>query len=66
MKTYSRAFSFVQPNVVIFLGDLMDEGSTASEAEYKRYVRRLFNIFLVGPSAEAKVRTKKSLNHTAI
>lgn len=56
MKTYSRAFSFVQPNVVVFLGDLMDEGSIATEIEYKRYARRLFNIFLTGPSADVKVR----------
>lgn len=56
MKTYSQAFSYVQPHVVIFLGDLMDEGSVATEVEYKRYARRLFNIFLKGPSADVKVR----------
>lgn len=45
-KTYSHAFQFAKPDVVIFLGDLMDEGSTASSEEYKQYAKRLFNIFI--------------------
>lgn len=55
MKTYTHAFSFVQPHVVVFLGDLMDEGSIATETEYKHYARRIFNIFLAGPSADVRV-----------
>lgn len=55
MKTYKHAFEFAKPDLVIFLGDLMDEGSTASETEYKAYVRRLFNIFLDGPLANVRV-----------
>lgn len=50
-----HAFTFVKPDIVIFLGDLMDEGSTATESEYKEYVRRLFNIFLKGPSGNVRV-----------
>ncbi|XP_018320679.1 uncharacterized protein LOC108733839 [Agrilus planipennis] len=53
-RTYSYAFEFTQPDVVIFLGDLFDEGSIATEAEYKTYLRRLFDIFLSGPSANVK------------
>lgn len=45
-KTFSYAFRFTQPDVVIFLGDLIDEGSTASNEEFESYLRRLFNIFL--------------------
>jgi hypothetical protein len=35
----------VKPDVVIFLGDLMDEGSTATDAEFKRYRGRFFDIY---------------------
>lgn len=56
MKTYSHAFSFTEPHIVIFLGDLMDEGSIATETEYKHYLRRIFNLFLTGQSADVRVR----------
>ncbi|KAG5886015.1 hypothetical protein JTB14_023657 [Gonioctena quinquepunctata] len=45
-KTYNHAFNFVQPDLVIFLGDLMDEAHVASHNEFNQYVRRIFNIFL--------------------
>jgi len=48
-KTYSYAFQFAQPDVVIFLGDLFDEGSIATDQEFKRYLRRLYDIFLKKP-----------------
>ncbi|KAF5293011.1 hypothetical protein FQA39_LY13780 [Lamprigera yunnana] len=44
-KTYSHAFKFTEPNVVIFLGDLFDEGSTATDEEFKIYLERFFTIF---------------------
>nr|XP_023026581.1 metallophosphoesterase 1 homolog [Leptinotarsa decemlineata] len=49
-KTYNHAFNFVQPDLVIFLGDLMDEAHKATDEEFSNYVRRLFNIFLSGGS----------------
>ncbi|KAJ8949953.1 hypothetical protein NQ318_002360 [Aromia moschata] len=45
-KTYFHAYNFVQPDIVIFLGDLMDEAHTATDQEFFQYVRRIFNIFL--------------------
>lgn len=45
-KTFREAFKFSKPDVVIFLGDLMDEGSTATNEEFYSYVRRVFHIFL--------------------
>ncbi|CAG9856566.1 unnamed protein product [Phyllotreta striolata] len=45
-KTYLQAYNFVQPDIVIFLGDLMDEAHRASNQEFHQYVRRLLNIFL--------------------
>lgn len=44
-KTYSHAYKFTQPDVVIFLGDLLDEGSTATDKEFYSYVERFYNIF---------------------
>lgn len=44
--TYNEAYHFVRPDVVIFLGDLMDEGHIASDEDFNKYVRRLYNIFL--------------------
>ena len=44
-KTYHEALHYVKPDVIIFLGDLIDEGSVAGEQEFKDYVRRFYNIF---------------------
>ncbi|XP_063920022.1 uncharacterized protein Mppe isoform X2 [Zophobas morio] len=44
-KTYSWAYRFAEPDVVIFLGDLMDEGSIARDEEFFAYARRIYNVF---------------------
>ncbi|XP_050294539.1 uncharacterized protein LOC126734818 isoform X2 [Anthonomus grandis grandis] len=44
--TYFYAYTFVNPHVVIFLGDLMDEAHIASDDDFYSYVRRIFDIFL--------------------
>lgn len=41
-----HAYDFVKPDVVIFLGDLMDEGHIAKNPDFYGYVRRIFNIFM--------------------
>lgn len=44
---FSRAYNFVQPDVVIFLGDLFDEGSIANgDEEFMQYYHRFSSIFL--------------------
>lgn len=57
VNTYNHAFEFAKPEVVIFLGDLFDEGSTGSDEEFNLYVRRLFNIFLNDKYPNVKVKT---------
>ena len=48
LRTYFRhAVQFVKPDVVIFMGDLLDEGSIAADWEFERYVSRLRDIFKV-------------------
>ena len=44
-KTFSLAHSYTQPDVVVFLGDLMDEGSKATRSEYESYFTRFQDIF---------------------
>ncbi|KAK7112446.1 uncharacterized protein [Littorina saxatilis] len=52
-KTFSLAYSYTQPDVVVFLGDLMDEGSKALRSEYDSYMDRFQDIFY--PSLNSKV-----------
>jgi len=44
-KSFSYISSHSQPDVIIFLGDLMDEGSISNDEEYKAFKERFENIF---------------------
>lgn len=44
-KTFSRAVEYSQPHVIVFLGDLMDEGHVANAEDFERYKRRMDYIF---------------------
>lgn len=44
-KTFSQANNYVQPNWILFLGDIFDEGLSASDDEFKRYFDRFDSIF---------------------
>ena len=46
-KTFQKAFDHVQPHVVVFLGDIMDEGNIATNDEYRRYIERFNDVFHV-------------------
>ena len=46
-KTFSYALGHVQPDVVLFLGDLIDEGSKASDMEFQTYIERFRTVFNV-------------------
>lgn len=50
---YKVALSFVKPDVIIFLGDLMDEGSISSDRQFLDYYERFMEIFPVPESASA-------------
>ncbi|KAK3913847.1 Cell division control protein 1 [Frankliniella fusca] len=50
--TFTLAMSHVQPDAVVFLGDLMDEGNRADDDEFKRYVKRFFSIFHINNNLE--------------
>ncbi|XP_055378802.1 metallophosphoesterase 1 homolog [Condylostylus longicornis] len=43
--TFQRALQFTSPDVIIFLGDLLDEGSIASPEHFQIYLDRFKNIF---------------------
>ena len=57
-KTYHEALHYVKPDVIIFLGDLIDEGSVAGEQEFKDYVRRFYNIFNIKKNHDKGVHAK--------
>ena len=44
-KSFSYAFSYSKPDVVLFLGDLFDEGSKASGQEYMVTLERFNSVF---------------------
>ncbi|CAG0914219.1 unnamed protein product [Notodromas monacha] len=44
-RTFEAALAHTQPDAVVFLGDLIDEGEKATDAEWARYVRRFSSIF---------------------
>lgn len=44
-KTFARALDHSDPHVVVFLGDLMDEGHIASAEDFNAYKRRFDSIF---------------------
>ena len=44
-KTFSWAMYAYDPQVVVFLGDLIDEGSEADQDDYQDYVIRFKNIY---------------------
>jgi len=42
---FFHAVAHVRPHVVVFLGDLLDEGSIASDDEFVTYIRRFRRVF---------------------
>ncbi|CAF4569108.1 unnamed protein product [Rotaria sp. Silwood1] len=44
-KTFPQANAYVKPDWIIFLGDIFDEGLSASDDEFKRYFNRFNSIF---------------------
>ncbi|XP_053392739.1 metallophosphoesterase 1 homolog isoform X2 [Mercenaria mercenaria] len=44
-KTFSYAYEYSQPDVIVFLGDLFDEGSKASKFEYSETLDRFTHIY---------------------
>lgn len=51
-KTFRQAAAHSKPDVVCFLGDLLDEGSIASDDAYERYLKRFQNIFKVNANVQ--------------
>ena len=42
---FSYAYEYSEPDVVIYLGDLMDEGSKATPMEYEQTLDRIHSVF---------------------
>lgn len=44
-NTFTTAIAHSEPDMICFMGDLMDEGSIAINSEYKTYVDRFKSVF---------------------
>lgn len=44
-KTYAKAHSYISPDLVIFLGDIMDEGHISHDEHFYKYMARVRQIF---------------------
>ncbi|KAK2152758.1 hypothetical protein LSH36_320g06040 [Paralvinella palmiformis] len=51
-KTFSFVYSHAKPDVVVFLGDLLDEGSQADPEDYDSYVKRFRHVFNIPSSVQ--------------
>uniref|UniRef100_A0A8D8FFM3 Metallophosphoesterase 1 homolog n=1 Tax=Culex pipiens TaxID=7175 RepID=A0A8D8FFM3_CULPI len=58
-RTYRRALQHTTPDVICFLGDLMDEGSVATDVQYDEYFARFADIF-TQPTADTLMETTTS------
>ena len=58
-KTFILAVSRFQPDVIVYLGDLFDEGSKAQEPLFQEYVQRFKDIF----RTEEHVKVQIQWNH---
>lgn len=55
---YEKAVEHVRPDVICFLGDLMDEGTTANEQHFEEYYERFGQIFPTHPTAKVLLNIK--------
>lgn len=44
-KTFIHALNYVEPDVICFMGDLMDEGSIADDDQFERYLDRFQHVY---------------------
>ena len=44
-KTFNQAHHYVVPDLVIFLGDNLDEGEIATDEEFHEYIKRFQSVF---------------------
>lgn len=53
--TYAHAIGHSQPDAVVFLGDLMDEGSVANDVQFEQYSRRFDGIYAASTPRHVRV-----------
>lgn len=54
-KGFAEALNHVQPDAVVFLGDLFDEGSSSTDIQFESYVRRFKQIFQLPQNVKVKL-----------
>ena len=63
-KSFSYAFSYSKPDVILFLGDLFDEGSKASGQEYMVTLDRFNSVFEPAKHIKVSLRVVKCIDFT--
>ncbi|ESP03562.1 hypothetical protein LOTGIDRAFT_237661 [Lottia gigantea] len=53
-KTFERVYLYSQPDIVMFLGDLMDEGDQATHEQYDTYYNRFMDIFQLAKQSKVQ------------
>lgn len=46
-KTFKRALTYTEPDIIIFLGDVMDEGHISSDKQFQGNLERFQSIFSI-------------------
>ncbi|XP_020716623.1 uncharacterized protein LOC101451658 isoform X1 [Ceratitis capitata] len=54
-KTFERSLHFTQPHIICFLGDLLDEGSIATQQDFEGYVKRFHRIYNTNTNIKFKM-----------
>ena len=55
-RAFQTAMTYFKPELVVFLGDVFDEGKWAGDDEFQAYVKRFRSLFRVDPaSTEVRV-----------
>ena len=57
-RTFQAAYYHHKPDVVVYLGDLLDEGSKASNSEYETYTSRFKDIFRTSEKTQVDICDK--------
>lgn len=65
-RTFQVALNEAKPDIIVFLGDIFDEGSVARDDEYDGYLRRFHQIFRHDPKIPVSVALFPPFNATTV
>lgn len=54
-RAFQTSMTYFHPELVVFLGDVFDEGKWCSDDEFQRYLHRFYDLFQMGDDQELRV-----------